>query len=421
MLQWQYWTLFLKTNRNPLDYVKEVSNCLLFTPVSELYICCVVQSIKPKKSSGDDNIGNSLLKNIINVIKYPLCVVINKSILSGIFPDLMKRAKVVPLFKSGDRSCTDNYRPISLLPVISKVLERVVYNFTTKFLMDNKILYPRQFGFRRDHSTSDAIMNLVGDCLHAFEDKSMIMAVFIDLKKAFDTVPHSVILAKLAKLGVQNKELDWFRSYVSNRRQFTVHERCCSDDSEVTVGVQQGSLLGVLLFQILINDLPSSLRYCMSILYADDTTIYLCGKSLKFMRIKLQSDLDCLQEWLCSNGLKLNVSKTKCMLFNQEGLNPHVDLMINNQLVENVTSFKFLGVILDQTLSFELQYKAVYNKLLQSLFVLRKLSSYLPLSCLHTLYFAYFHSNLCYCTIVWFPLLKSANHEALYKLQKKSC
>ena len=163
-------------------------------------------------------------------------------------------------------------------------------------------------------------MNLVGEVLKALDDKFMVLSIFIDLQKAFDTVPHKIILDKLQCLGLQGRELEWFESYMSKRRQFVSVNGTRSREMRLNVGVQQGSLLGVLLFQLLINDLPSSLKFCTSVLYADDTTLFVMGHSLRYMKIKMQYDLNVLHDWLCANGLKLNVSKTKAMVFNREGL-----------------------------------------------------------------------------------------------------
>ena len=166
-------------------------------------------------------------------------------------------------------------------------------------------------------------------------------------------------------MGVSGIEHDWFHSYLVNRTQYiTLSSSAALAQTTVEMGVPQGSLLGVLLFQLLINELPKSLKYCMSILYADDTMILLIGRSLKFLRIKMQEDLKSLLAWLCMNRLKLNVLKTKAMLLNKEGLNSDFYLKINNQKIEVVCNFKFLGVIIDNSLSFYEHFQVLYNKLL---------------------------------------------------------
>ena len=210
----------------------------------------------------------------------------------------MKLAKVIPLFKGGERDLPDNYRPISLLPVISKVLEKIVYLQTTEHLDECNVIYPRQFGFRKNHSTSDAIINFVGEILGAFNSNLMLLSIFVDLKKAFDTVSHSLIAEKLSCLGIQDITLQWYNSYLCGREQQVMLNDSVSVKAKVKVGVPQGSLLGVLLFQILINDFPNCLKFCSSILSADDTTIYCIGKSICFLKCKMQADLDSLSVWL---------------------------------------------------------------------------------------------------------------------------
>ena len=353
--------------------------------------------MKDKTSSGVDGISNSLLKRLIEVIKRPLCSIINHSLLDGEFPDLMKLVKIIPLHKGGELQLPDNYQPISLLPVLSKVLEHVIYDQTIKYLENNSVLYARQYGFRKFHSTSDAVMNLVGEVLTGFERDNMILGVFIDLRKAFDTVSHSLILEKLSKIGVNDVELKWFESYLSIHRQWLALNHYVSDTVPMTVGVPQGALLGVLLFQLIINDMYQSIRYSTSILYADDTTLLLSGRSLKYLKIKLQQDLHSLSNWLKINNLKLNVQKTKCILFNHEGPFPNIELMVGNEVIETVQHYKFLRIIVDHTVSFLNHYNSIYDKLIKVSFIVRSLSQYLPTDCLRHLYYAYYHSHLTYC------------------------
>ena len=246
----------------------------------------------------------------------------------------------------------------------------------------------------------------------------MLLSVFIDLRKAFDTVPHQLILDKLEMLGVRGTELKWFRNYLSNQRQFVVLGKSASSETGINIGVQQGSLLGVLLFQLMINDISACLKFTSSILYADDTMLYIYGSSLRFLRLKMQDDLNNLSEWLHANGLKLNVIKTKSMLFSRDRISLNVDLVVENEPIEMVTYFKFLGIYLDQELNFEKQYQIIYNKLVQFIFIVRKLTKLLPLICLRSLYFAYFHSYLTYCSIVWVQGLRKQQQNCLYKLQK---
>ena len=262
-----------------MKYMKKVQKKFEFSRVSEDEVCRIVERMKAKTSSGYDGVSNMLLKKIIHVIKGPLTYLFNISMQSGCFPDLMKIAKVIPLFKSGNAEFLDNYRPISLLPVFSKILEKVVYIRFVRHLDSENILYMRQYGFRKGHSTSDAVFNLMGEILSAFNKGHMLLSIFIDLKKAFDTVSHELILSKLEMLGVHDLELQWFTSYLTNQSQFTMMNGVESNMKKANTGVPQGSLLGVVLFQVIINDMYKCLRYSTCILYADDTTIYVIGRS----------------------------------------------------------------------------------------------------------------------------------------------
>ena len=402
-----------------MSNVKEVPDKLHFVPVTEIQLCKIVDSLKSKKSCGLDGISNVLLKRIINVIKLPLCSIINRSLAEGVFPDLMKIAKIKPLFKSGDMLLPDNFRPISLLPVLSKVLERVVFNCVMKHVEKHNIVFPRQFGFRKKHSTIDAIMNLVGETLKAFDNNMMVMSVFIDLKKAFDTVSHKVILSKLEKIGIKGVELDWFKSYLSNRWQVTDCNGTLSSERLLNVGVQQGSLLGVFLFQLIINDMPKYLKFSGCILYADDTTLFVLGRSLRFIRAKLQADLARLSDWLIANSLKINVSKTKSLLFNKEGLTPNVQLMMDGEPIDIVRSFKLLGITLESNLSFDIHFRETYDKLQKSSFLIRSLCKTLPAESMKDLYYAYYDSPLTYGSLIWYPLPRKSQQSMIYLLQKR--
>ena len=404
---------------DPCTYVQRVDQNMSFKRISEGEICKIVLNLKLKTSSGIDGVSNMLLKKLVNVIKGPLCFLCNMSLQSGIFPRIFKTAKVVPLHKGNDIEILDNYRPISLLPVISKILERIVYNFMVEHLEKNQVLFPKQFGFRRRHSTSDAALSLVWDILEAFDKNLMVLGIFIDLRKAFDTVSHTLILRKLSLLGINGSELDWLTSYLSLRKQHVEIENFCLENIDVDVGIPQGSLLRVLLFQLHINDLPKSLRYCSSILYADDTTIYLIGNSLRFMKLKVQHDLNQLSAWLRLNCLKLNVKKTKLLLFNREGLKLYIDLEVDGESIEMVFELKFLGITLDAELSFGPQFRILYDKLLKSCFVIKHLSRILPSFCVRSLYYAYFYSHLTYCLPVWYPLLNQSSQNSLHVLHKR--
>ena len=247
----------------------------------------------------------------------------------------------------------------------------------------------------------------------------MVISLFIDLKKAFDTVSHEIILMKLEHLGVKNVELDWFKSYLCNRTQVVHMAGLTLTPEKVTVGVPQGALLGVLLFQLIINDLPKCLKFCSSILYADDTTIYLVGRSLKYLRLKVQSDLESLSGWLRLNNLKLNVSKTKSLLFQKQRLTPSFDLLIDGEIIENVSMFKFLGITIDVALKFTDHFCSLYDRLQKTSYIIRKMCKLLPSENMKPLYHALCGSHLMYGMMTWFPMLSKFQQNRLYLMQKR--
>ena len=232
----------------------------------------------------------------------------------GQFPKSWKCAKVTALFKQGDKTDKDNYRPISILPTVSKVIERAVHSQLYRYLEANHLLAINQFGFRCGRSTALALSQFTDEVLGNMDNGLINGIVFIDLKKAFDTVDHTIMLQKLRSLGIRSIHLAWFNSYLSSRTQSTVVGQTSSTTRKVTVGVHQGSVLGPLLFSIHMNELPSCLINTTVTLFADDTAIYCSSKSASELQRLLNEDLHRLAQWLADHKLTLNISKSKFML-----------------------------------------------------------------------------------------------------------
>ena len=290
-----------------------------------------------------------LLKDLKAEICYPLSKLISQSLLTGIVPKRMKIAKVVPVYKSREQNLFTNYRPISILPSISKVLERVVYNRLLSFLNLNDSLYQSQYGFRPGHSTVHATSEFVSEVLNSFEKNEYTVGIFLDLTKAFDSIDHNILLRKLEYYGVRGIGLNWFQNYLSDRYQFVTYRACTSQQQLVTCGVPQGSVLGPLLFLIFINDLPKCLDFLRALLFADDSTVYASFSTLQELFNKSNIDLDKLTTWFNCNKLCVNLSKTMYMILSKQCKKTDMELIISGNVL--VYQTKFLGFIIDEQLN----------------------------------------------------------------------
>ena len=288
-------------------------------------------------------------KNEPNVISTSLTKIYNRSLATSIFPTVWKCGKVTALFKSGDRCNANNYRPITILPTASKILERTVHSQVHNYLLQGNILTPKQFGFRPKLSTAIALTYFTDAILDNLDKGSIAGAVFLGLSKAFasDTVSHDRLIKKLSTIGFSQETIHWFTCYLSNRTQVTFVGLEKSTTKPVQVGVPQGSILNPLLFLIYVNDLPSTVNICDITLYADDTVLFCSAKSAIELEQKLNSDLLNLSHWFAANRLTLNTSKCKFMVFASNAqltrLND-VSLLIDNCPLSRAESFKYLGI-----------------------------------------------------------------------------
>ncbi|PFX15504.1 putative RNA-directed DNA polymerase from transposon BS [Stylophora pistillata] len=272
-----------------------------------------LKDLKQKKATGVDGIPSRLLKDGSDALAYPLSLIFNLTIQQNVIPAEWKKAKVTPLHKSGSKDDPRNYRPISVLPVVSKVLERLIHKQLASFFDDHNLLCKLQSGFRRMHSTETAVTYFADEILLNMDKGLVTGSVFIDLAKAFDTVDHDILLRKLEYYGICEESLLWFKDYFTGRKQFVQIDSHSSEELAITSGVPQGSILGPLLFIVYINDLPRCVKHCSVNMYADDTVLYLAGPTVDNLTFYFNQDLQCLSEWLEDNNLVLNVSKTKTL------------------------------------------------------------------------------------------------------------
>ena len=362
---------------------------LRFKCITEDCTIKVIDNLENKNSSGHDGISNKLLKTIKGDISQSLAIIINQMLTTGIFPDDFKLSKVIPLFKKGDSSLLINYRPISLLPTISKIFERVIHDQMYEYFNKFKLLAEQQYGFRKQHSTEYAAVKLIDHVSREMEAGKIPANVYIDLSKAFDTLTFDILLYKLKYYGVTDTALDLMKSYLTNRKQYVVFDGCQSEHTEIYTGVPQGSILGPLFFCIYINDLITVSDRLNFLMYADDTTIYFNLEDFSniFKETDNNNELEKVNTWLKLNKLSLNTQKTKLMLFHRK--QKHIDevsVIINGTKIERVVSFNFLGIMLDENLSWKSHIEMVGNKISKVTGILYRLKNVFPESVLFVLY-----------------------------------
>lgn len=273
---------------------------------------------------------------------------------------------VLPLLKGGDSSCLDNYRPISKLPILAKVLETLVVDQLKDYLVSNHILSDVQSGFRRQHSTTTAAVKVINDIIEAMDSKNTFVALFIDLAKAFDTVDHCIQLEKLKNFVFSDHTVDWFTNYLADRTQCVYFDNSKSETLSVSCGVPQESVLGPILFTIYINNLGDGISQVHFHFYADDTVIYCEAATLHQAFSYLQSAFNLVQIQLYQLKLVLNVEKTKIMLYSKskKSLDSFPSIFtIHGEQIKQVKLYKYLGILIDDQLSFKFH----INKLVQKL------------------------------------------------------
>ena len=369
-------------------------------------VLSLVHKLANNSAAGIDGITSRMLKNTATSICPTLCRLFNLSLTTGRVPDAWKVSRVIPIFKAGDPHAATNYRPISLQPICAKLLEKIIHRNILDHLANIDILTKRQFGFLPKSSTSDALITALHDWYGSIEDrKSIVMALF-DLSKAFDRVPHHPLLRKLGAVGLTGPILSWLKSYLSNRSQLVSVHAVDSDPVPVISGVPQGSVLGPLLFLVYVNDLCFSNFSSNSslVLYADDITLY---KPLSHSSdlADFQADINTIHSWFVSNHLSANASKTKAMVISTKK-NPYSDmqLYLDNQVIERVSSAKFLGILISDSLSWSLYIDHICKKARRIIGFIHRAFSSAPICTRRILYLAIVRPILEYGSVTWHPL-----------------
>ena len=350
----------------------------------------IITSLPNKTSYGHDRVSNKMLKSFNQAISQPLSQIFNKSIQEGKFPEQMKKAEVVPLYKEKDMDIVINYWPISLLITISKVLEKIVYRWVYSFLESNALLYQSQYGFRTKLNCEQSIMEMTARILQAKEDGLYSTSIFLDLSKAFDKLNHEMLLTKLERLGICGVANDWFASYLSRRSlvaKVTTSEShiVYSDSYQVTYGTAQRLCLGPLLFILFCNDIYQLSMYRHLILFADDTMMLNSHCNETYLEFMLTQDLAVLIDWFKANQLSVYLGKTVMMSFSPK--NGRVQIKTVEFEIPLVTHFKFLGVFIDENLTWNYHTEYLHNKLISNKHLLSTSRNIPDTNCLMKIYY----------------------------------
>ncbi len=297
-----------KINTDPLSYMPQINDDIKFDigNFSPSHIVDLLKTMPNKASNDFFGINMRLIKHVMHPISVPLSHIFNLSLNSGHFPKKFKLSRTVPIFKTGNPNDVDNYRPISLVCTLSKILEKMVATNLINYLQINKLIHPHQFGFQRNISTEHNLIHVINYISQAINKGNYCVGVFFDLKKAFDVVDHKILLKKLEKLGVKENCLKWFESYLSNRKQIVDINGYFSSERDILCSVLQGSSLGPILFLCFINDFPLCTNM-ISYLFADDTSCLDSDKCLNSLFNRVNTELQKISNWYCANKLAVNI------------------------------------------------------------------------------------------------------------------
>ena len=373
-------------------------------PVSHETVIEYLRSLPQKKAAGCDNMPARLVHEAAHIIGPSITKIINHSILTSAIPVEWKRARISPVYKGGNKMQINNYRPISVLPVLSKVLERIVHAQLSYHLETNNLLPPQQSGFRPGYSTMSLLLKLLSDWMTAIDKGCYVGAVFLDLRKAFDTVNHGILLDNLHDVGVNSRSLCWFQNYLADRKQSVMLGNVMSSFKQITCGVPQGSILGPLLFSIYVRDLPGQAVHCGVSQFADDTAVHAASSSILEIEHRLNDDLGQTARWLRSKKLHINAIKTQVVLFGSRralSKNPELNISLEGGRLQQVNCVKYLGVMLDNILSWNAHVDHLQRKTNRIVKMLRRLRYTVPSCVIQNIYMAIVLPSMDYCDVVW--------------------
>ena len=363
-------------------------------------VSALISNLNPSKGNRLNDIPTKIVKLSNTVISFYLSEIINTCIRQGCYPDLLKIAQIIPIHKEGSKEDCSNFRPISLLCNFNRIFEKIIYCRLSKYLNKYKLLNFNQYGFRKGHCTSMAIYDILESKLRDRDKGKFSCAIYLDLSKAFDTVDINILLKKLEHYGIRGVALQLFKSYLTNRKHCTKIDGVLSDLLDIEMGVPQGSTLGPLLFLLYINDLPGA-SSLVTKLFADDTCLLFSADSISDLQIIANLEMYKIENWMASNKLTLNHKKSKFMIINKNNARSSMNIFINGYQIEKVNTIKYLGLNIDDKLSWSHQVKYLETQLSQASGIISKLRHYVNFDCLKSYYYAKVFSYLQYAILAW--------------------
>lgn len=394
-----------------VNEIEDVSSVFKFKAVKIEDLHLALKLMNNKRDVNFVNAG--MVKDIIDLVGENLLSIVSVSLKSGIFPDPWKESWIIPIAKVRNSIKCEEFRPINMISIQSKILEKIVKDQLIEYLENNNIISEYQSGFRKGHSCESLVNYVVGEWKMAIHENKVIVAVFLDLSRAFETVDREILANKLEKYGIKDNELKWFKSYLGKRKQRTVINGVVSEAVEVDLGVPQGTILGVLFFLLYVNDMNKVIMRAKCVIYVDDSHLYVTGEDVDECISIVNQELKNLSDWLKMNRLKVNLNKTKSMIINDR-VGRRLNVLMDGVEIEIVSQYKYLGVVIDDRLDFKSHFDYVGKKIAKKLYFLSKIRGTISIVTSIRIYNVMIRPHLEYCSTILFM----GNGYMLSRLQK---